>query len=137
MKSQYFAKRAATQVNKWLDIRMGVLGALSMGIIVYFINSDHGMSLGLIAACKQSIYTFFFGALFVKMAENISINIPSRWIAVVIGGCAPAILTSVLTYLLHTLKGTPEPFHSTVPTMILGTLSFSTWAYLKHRAIRD
>jgi len=134
LKSNQTAKKAVTHVNKFLDVRMGLLGACSMGLIVYFINSDHGLIAASIAASKQGLYTFFFGALFVKMAENIAVNIPDRMFAVVIGGAAPAILTSVLTYVLHAVKGTPEPFHSTVPTMILGTLSFSVWSYLKHRS---
>lgn len=126
--------RAIEHVNKFLDIRMGILGAFSMGIIVYYINSGHGFSLAIIAAGKQAIYTFFFGALFVRMAENIAVMKKEKIFAVVAGGVIPAILTSVLTYILHTIKGTPEPFNSTVPTICLSWLSFSVWAYLKHSA---
>lgn len=113
---------------------MGILGAISMGLIVFFINSDHGLVAGFIAASKQGLYTFFFGALFVKMAENIAAIINSRPKAVILGGVAPAALTSILTYFLHALKGTPEPFNSTIPTMILSLISFSIWAFLKHRS---
>lgn len=128
-------KRVLQQLNKFLDIRMGLLGALAMGTIVYFINCDHGVLLGLIAALKQGLYTFFFGALFVRMSENIASAIPHRRNAVILGGVVPALLTSVLTYVLHAIKGTPEPFHSTVPTMVTSVISFSLWAYLRHRAI--
>ena len=113
---------------------MGLLGALIMGGMVYFINSDHGILAGFIAASKQGLYTFFFGALFVKMAENIAIQNTERVRAVIAGGIIPASLTSILTYLLHAIKGTPEPFNSTLPTMILSLLSFSVWAYLKHKS---
>ncbi|MEL6388632.1 MAG: hypothetical protein AAFQ02_00605 [Bacteroidota bacterium] len=120
-------------VNKIMDVRMGMLGAISMGSIVYWINMDHGVVAGLIAASKQGLYTFFFGALFVKLAENIASNIANRALGVMAGGIIPALLTTFLTYCLHAIKGTPEPFHSTIPTLVLGTMSFSTWAYLKHR----
>ena len=113
---------------------MGILGAISMGLIVYYINSDHGVVPAMIAASKQAAYTFFFGALFVRMAENIALNLEERALAVLCGGLAPSLLTSALTYVLHAIKGTPEPFYSTVPTMVLGTMSFSIWAYLKHRS---
>ena len=116
-----------------MDFRMGLLGAMSMGTIVYWINMDHGMMPALIAATKQGFYTFFFGALFVRLAENIASNIENRTIAVLTGGLVPALLTSLLTYLLHAFKGTPEPFYSTIPTLMLGLMSFSTWSYLKHR----
>ena len=134
LNANLLAKKAVVQVNRFLDIRMGILGACSMGLIVYYINSDHGMMAASIAALKQGAYTLFFGALFVKMAENIALKFQERYMAVLVGGISSSILTSALTYLLHAIKGTPEPFNSTVPTMILGTISFSIWAYLKHRS---
>ena len=127
------AKKTFAHINRFLDIRMGLLGALSMGLIVFFINYDHGLLLGLTAASKQALYTFFFGALFVKMAENIAIQSSDRIKACITGGTIPASLTSILTYLLHALKGTPEPFNSTLPTIFLSLLSFTIWAYLKHK----
>ena len=114
---------------------MGALGAISMGLLVYYINSDHGVLPAVIAASKQAVYTLFFGALFVKMAENIAVQLEERAVAVLCGGLIPTLLTSILTYILHTIKGTPEPFHSTVPTMVTSVISFSLWAYLRHRAI--
>lgn len=128
------AKKAMREINRFLDIRMGILGAIFMGALVYFINMDHGMIPASIAACKQSFYTFFFGALFVKMAENIASQTPRRSLAVIKGGVIPALLTTILTFSLHAIKGTPEPFHSTLPTLVLGLMSFSTWSYLKHRS---
>ncbi len=113
---------------------MGVLGAISMGLLVYYINSDHGILPALIAASKQAVYTLFFGALFVKMAENVAVQFEDRALAILCGGLTPSLLTSVLTYVLHAIKGTPEPFYSTIPTMVLGTMSFSLWAFLKHRS---
>ena len=113
---------------------MGALGAISMGLLVYYINSDHGVLPAVIAASKQAVYTLFFGALFVKMAENIAVQLEERAVAVLCGGLIPTLLTSILTYILHTIKGTPEPFHSTIPTMVLGMMSFTLWAYLKHRS---
>ncbi len=135
MRTNLNVKKAAAGVSKFLDIRMGLLGALFMGMIVYFINCDHGIFYGIIAASKQALYTFFFGALFVRMAENIAVQHEDRIKAVVSGGIIPAALTSILTYLLHAIKGTPEPFNSTIPTMVLSLLSFSIWSYLKHTSV--
>ena len=125
---------AMSRVNQLLDVRMGILGAVFMGLVVYFINYDHGIYLGLIAAGKQALYTFFFGALFVKMAENLAVQRKRRLFAVLRGGIIPAVLTSALTYVLHSVKGTPEPFNSTLPTIVLSWISFSCWSYLKHRS---
>ena len=105
-----------------------------MGVLVYFINMDYGLWLALLAAGRQAMYTFFFGALFVRMAENIAINTEDRYLAIFMGGFTPALLTSILTYCLHAFRGTPEPFYSSIPTLLLGLMSFSTWSYLKHRS---
>lgn len=128
------SRKVLSLLNKFLDIRMGILGAISMGLIVYYINADHGFMAAFIAALKQGLYTFFFGALFVRMSENIASSISLRIQAILCGGFVPSILTSALTYVLHAIKGTPEPWHSTIPTMILSLMSFSIWAYIKHRS---
>jgi len=113
---------------------MGLLGAVFMGILVYLINIDYGVLPALLAAGRQAMYTFFFGALFVRMAENIAINKEDRFLAIFLGGIVPALLTTLLTYCLHAFRGTPEPFYSSIPTFLLGSMSFSTWSYLKHRS---
>ena len=105
-----------------------------MGLLVYVINMDHGLMPALLAAGRQAMYTFFFGALFVRMAENIAINKEEQHIAILLGGIIPALLTTILTYCLHAFRGTPEPFFSSIPTLLLGLMSFSTWSYLKHRS---
>ena len=105
-----------------------------MGVLVYFINVDYGLGPALLAAGRQAMYTFFFGALFVRMAENIAINKEERYLAVLLGGFTPALLTTILTYFLHAFRGTPEPLYSSIPTFLLGLMSFSTWSFLKHRS---
>jgi hypothetical protein len=120
--------------KRFLDIRMGLLGAVFMGVLVSLINIDYGLWPALLAAGRQAMYTFFFGALFVRMAENIAINKEERYLAIFLGGFIPALLTTILTYCLHAFRGTPEPLYSSIPTFLLGLMSFSTWSYLKHRS---
>ena len=127
-----FYRQAIYKVNRFIDIKMGFLGAMIMGSIVYWINWDHGWILALIASLKQGAYTFFFGGLFLKMAENIAINIAKRWLAVMCGAFIPMLITASLTLGLHMLKGTPEPINSTIPTIFLASLSFGTWSFIKH-----
>lgn len=38
-------------------------------------------------------------------------------------------ITSCLVYLLHSIKGTPEPFYSTIPTIILAPPGFASLAW--------
>lgn len=126
-------KATIEKVNEFIDVKMGLVGAVFMGSLVFWINYDHGWDESLTAALKQFFYTLFFGGLFVKMAENLAQSFKNRFVAVLAGGVVPMLFTAILTYTVHSIKGTPEPFNSTLPTIIFGWMSFSTWAWLKAR----
>ena len=91
--------KALDQVNKWIDVKMGILGSIFMGSWVFWINYDHGLMDTSIAALKQGFYTLFFGGLFVKMAENIAVSMDSRWRAVLYGGTIPMSITTLLEFI--------------------------------------
>ncbi len=125
--------KTLTLVNEYLDVKMGFLGALFMASWVFWINYDHGMIDAGIAASKQGLYTLFFGGLFLRMAENIATTRKKRVWSILCGGAIPMLITSALTFGLHNMKGTPEPFHSTLPTVVFSYISFTTWAWFKTR----
>ena len=115
---------------------MGLVGALVMGTIVFFINWDHGIGLGLIAATKQASYTFLAGGIMMRITENIAAYFTSNFVAIFLAVLTPTIIAVTLTYLLHSLKGTPEPLNSTIPTMILAPWGFLWWAARKRRQLK-
>jgi fructose-specific phosphotransferase system IIC component len=115
---------------------MGLAGALFLGTIVFFINYDHGVVNGLIAASKQAIYTFFVGGFITRLCENIA-TIKKSFAAIFLAVFIPSIIAVSLTYIIHSIKGTPEPFNSTVPTMILAPLGFLWWAMQKRKQMRQ
>ena len=122
--------------NKYFDPKMGLAGAFVMGTIVFFINWDHGIGLGLIAAAKQSTYTFLAGGTMMRITENIasyfSKDFPSIFLAVL----TPTLIAVTLTFLIHSMKGTPEPVNSTIPTMLLAPWGFLWWALRKRRQLK-
>ena len=120
--------------NKLFDPKMGLAGALFLGTIVFFINYDHGMINGLIAALKQGLYTFFIGGFITRLCENIA-TISKKITAVLLAVFIPSIIAIALTFFLHSLKGTPEPLNSTIPTMILAPLGFLWWALQKRKKL--
>lgn len=120
--------------NKLFDPKMGLAGALFLGTIVFFINYDHGIINGLIAALKQAFYTFFVGGFITRLCENIA-TISKKFTAVLMAVILPSVIAIALTYLVHSLKGTPEPFNSTIPTMILAPLGFLWWALQKRKQL--
>tara|TARA_B100000497_G_C7672091_1_gene405672 strand:+ start:626 stop:1039 length:414 start_codon:yes stop_codon:yes gene_type:complete len=117
--------------NLFFDLKMGLYGAVIMAFIVYLINADHDPAGALTAAAKQFVYTCIMGGVFTKMVENIAIKWEDKWTSLILAVVIPSLITIAFTYFMHTLRGTPEPLNSTVPTTLTAPISFSVWAYLK------
>lgn len=102
-----------------------------MGSVVFYINYDHGPFLASIAALKQATYTFFIGGLILKVLEIVVMAIPNKLLAYVCSVAAATILTVGLVYIVHSLKGTPKPFESTIPTILLAPPGYVYVARMK------
>lgn len=116
---------------------MGLAGALVMGTIVFFINWDHGIGLGLFAASKQATYTFLAGGTMMRITENIASWFKHKIPAIFFAVLTPTLIAVTLTFIVHSLKGTPEPLNSTIPTMILAPWGFLWWALRKRRQLGE
>ena len=106
-----------------------------MGIIVYLINFNAtAESTGaLTAAIKQGIYTFFFGGSIMKICEIIAVRIPAKRTAIFLATLIPSFISLALTFGVHSLKGTPRPIESTIPTAIFVIPSTAIWGVLKRK----
>ncbi len=122
--------------NKFFDPKMGIAGALVMGTIVFFINYDHGIGLGLIAASKQATYTFLAGGTMMRITENIAAYFTHDFVSIFLAVLTPTLIAVTLTYILHSLKGTPEPINSTIPTVLLAPWGFLWWALQKRKQLK-
>ena len=114
---------------------MGIAGALVMAVVVFVINF-HGTNdwLGATtAALKQGTYTFFFGGIIMRMSELLSVNIEKKTIALIAACVLPSVLSLVLTFGLHSLKGTPKPTASTIPTAIFVIPSTAIWGIINRK----
>lgn len=108
----------------FLNYKMSLIGASGMAGIVYMINQDYGYLPASVAAFKQFCYTFFIGGIILKILE-----VQTRWYKSNLAGILLAVfitslLTTFLVYTVHNLKGTPEPFYSTVPTIFFAPIGF-------------
>ena len=121
--------------KKYIDYRMGVAGAVVMASIVFYINY-HGTqdTFGATtAALKQGTYTFFFGGVIMRMSELIATGVTKRRKALIAACIIPSIVSLSLTFGVHSLKGTPKPFYSTIPTAIIVIPSTLVWGFINRR----
>ncbi|NRA11642.1 MAG: hypothetical protein HRT57_06785 [Crocinitomicaceae bacterium] len=122
--------------NRFSDPKAGLIGGLVIGLIVLWINAYHGLGLTFVAGLKQFIYTFFMGGLVAKVCENISVNVRPAIKAVLMAVLIPSVVIVFLTYLLYSLKGTPKPFLSTLPTIILTPIITIFWSLKKRKDLK-
>lgn len=99
----------------WFDLHMACLGALVSGTLVGWINSDHGAMPALTAAVKQGSYAFVATGLIMQWCRWLHRRPVHRVLAIGLALTLPLLATISLLYLLHSLKGTPEPLLSVIP----------------------
>ena len=114
-----------------IDYRLGLIGGAFMGSVVWFINSDHGAVPAAIAAAKQALYTFFVGGIIIKILDIVVNGIKNKTLAYLTSIITASILTIGMVYIVHSMKGTPKPFESTIPTIFLAPPGYIYLARLK------
>jgi hypothetical protein len=119
-------------IFKYFDLKIGIAGGVLMGLIVYLINyySTYQLTGSITAALKQGLYTFFFGGFIMKMCEILSLKLNPPPLAVFLSMLLPSIISLGLTYGLHSMKGTPKPLESTLPTAVFVIPSTLVWGYI-------
>ena len=122
------------RVSRYFDFKIGIAGALVMGFAVFCINyySTYLITESLTAALKQGAYTFLFGGFLMKSCEYIATHIKTTLWAILLAICIPSIITLILTYSLHLMKGTPMPLESTTPTLVIIPAT-AVWAIRNRR----
>lgn len=127
-------RRLKATLDANVDYGAAAVGATLLGTIVFALNRAHGTASAATAALKQATYTFFVAGFIVKNNERLARKLasPARSIAlaVIVSSC----LAIGLTFLVHSLKGTPEPVLSTLPTALLGPPSFLVLAWRARRS---
>lgn len=122
--------------NPIFDAKMGGIGFIFMGLVVFLINYKYGINMALIAALKQGLYTFFVGGITIRLCENISTYYNNKVFSVSLSIAVSSLLAIASTYFVHSLKGTPAPFESTIPTIIGAPLTYAYWAIRKRKQLK-
>ena len=122
---------------KYVDVSTAWKAALFLGLVVYAINFSHGALAALPAALKQAIYTFLASGFIVRLCENLIKQVRPMVVAWPLAILLPSAVAVGLTFLMHSLKGTPEPFCSTLPTILITPPAFAVWAWRCLKQIGD
>jgi hypothetical protein len=120
--------------SRYIDYSMAWKGALFLAVLVWLINLPHGPWAALPAALKQATYTYFVAGFVTRLCENIAVRIDHRSLALFAAVVIPSSVALGLTLLLHSLKGTPEPLRSVVPTLLTAPPAFFWWGRRKRLA---
>lgn len=126
-------KKVISFFKSVIDVKLGIIGAVFMGSVVAYINSDNGIFPASIAALKQALYTFFIGGVIIKILDLIVNNIKKKSYAYIISITVATFLTTSMVYFVHCLKGTPKPLDSTIATVILAPPGYIYLAYFKRK----
>jgi len=129
------------QLRDWLghyiDFSMAWKGALFLAVIVWLINLPHGPIAALPAALKQAAYTYFVAGFITRLCQTLAVRIQHPGRALFLAVLVPSTIAVSLTLLLHTLKGTPEPIQSTIPTLLCAPPAFFWWGSKGRREMRE
>jgi hypothetical protein len=119
--------------NRFIDYKMGIMGGIVLGCIVFGINYHDTFKWqgALTAAIKQGSYTFLFGGIIMRGCEYLATRIRKRSLALAAAVFIPSAISVGLTYGVHSMKGTPKPLESTIPTAFFVIPSTAVWGIRK------
>jgi hypothetical protein len=128
-------KKLAVFGSRFIDYKMGLIGAGVMGCTVFGINYYDSYELygASTAALKQLVYTFLFGGVIMRGCEYLAKRIRKQTLALAAATIIPSAFAIALTYGVHNMKGTPKPVESTIPTAVLVIPSTAIWGYRKRK----
>ena len=96
----------------------------------------HGFWPAMVAALKQAGYTFLVAGFFIRLLEYIVTHIEKKALAIMVAVVVTSLMTIALVYAVHSIKGTPKPFYSTLATIILAPFGYLGLA-IRKRKISD
>ncbi len=111
-------------IQEYINLKTGAIGAIIMGLIVLCINWSVNWQLAIVAGTKQALYTLLFGGLVIKLCERIALKLEDKWQSIILASIIASSLTICAVFFVHNLKGTPKPFESTLPVILMSPPGF-------------
>jgi len=117
-------KRIKTLMDRYIDYKAACMAAVLLGAIVFSINYKHGGAPATTAAMKQMAYTFFVAGLITRNNARLAVRGENTARSLGFAVSVSSMLAVGLTFGVHSLRGTPEPLLSTLPTLCLAPPGF-------------
>lgn len=122
-------KRIFWLFSKFIDFPSAIAGAIIMGVIVGVINHKFGAWPAFTAALKQAAYTFLFGGMMIKLLYVLTGKIKGFYLSIILSSFIVTVITVLLVFAVHSMRGTPMPLESTLPTAVLAPFGFFFLAF--------
>jgi hypothetical protein len=125
-------KNQLRRLLRYFDARVGLAGGIVMAMVVFFINfkATNDLPGSLTASLKKGTYTFFFGGLIMKLCSAIALRWNPAVLAIFFAMVIPSCIAVGLTFGVHSLRGTPLPVESTMPTVVFVFPSTLIWGWI-------
>lgn len=103
----------------YLDFEMAFLGAFGMAVSIFVINLTGGWLAALKAAGAQAVYSFFMIGFTNNLCRTCAVR--SYFQGVIV----PTFTATILTYIVHTIVRSPQPFWSAAFAFAIALPSFA------------
>jgi len=123
------------QLGRFIDYPSAIAGAVIMGVIVGIINLKFGLWPATTSALKQAAYTFLFGGMMIKLLYMLAARINGLYLSIILSSFIVTVITVLLVFAVHSMKGTPMPVESTLPTAVLAPFGFAFLAYRRKKSL--
>ncbi len=129
-------KKIKQVMDRHINYRLAWIAAAGLALIVFLINCSHGIPIALVAATKQATYTFFVAGFITRGTEKLALLLDNQIASIALAAVVSAFWAITLTFLVHSLKGTPEPVLSTLPTALAALPGFGLLAWSTQKKAR-
>jgi len=94
--------------KKYINYKMGALGASFAGGIAFYENYNHGFNPATFAFAKQAALVVFVGGLNSKTCEKMAKKFKSKPLSLSTATIVSTIQSGAIIYFVHKISGTPE-----------------------------
>ncbi|MEM1435282.1 MAG: hypothetical protein AAGG11_14575 [Pseudomonadota bacterium] len=104
----------------WRSLGAAVAGFLVYGGWAYYVNADHGQSIGMRSGLLQGSYSFVLTLVTTLLMERLYRTFAAGQHPVVLTVIVTGVLLFTIPCVIHGLAGTPEILMTVLPGFLIG-----------------